>query len=246
MTFNGSSDSLGFLVPKYVKNPNVALCPSTDNYLRSGNINSNPTLFLDPSDALGEYNTADPILKDLLACAPNRGSFPGTSYEIFGWYDGIGIYPDGSCLNPTGEVRSRNQWLGLHPGDFFWSENNGDPAVPATMTGDAMTNSIPKRVGHFKNATATILVLDSDQDNGTTKPGINNWPDAHNNHGTAGLNIGFADGHVSWTARGPDLIRTYVASHNGTGVPLANATQFCPNLVVTAGTLGGSHKYSYK
>jgi prepilin-type processing-associated H-X9-DG protein len=43
---------------------------------------------------------------------------------------------------------------------------------------------------------------------------MNNWPDA-NNHGSAGLNMGFADGHVEWVPRGPEIIRKYLASYHG-------------------------------
>ena len=52
-----------------------------------------------------------------------------------------------------------------------------------------------KRPNHpYKPPHETVLVLDGDD------YGINNFPDSANNHGTAGWNWGFADGHVRWIA----------------------------------------------
>jgi prepilin-type N-terminal cleavage/methylation domain-containing protein len=52
-----------------------------------------------------------------------------------------------------------------------------------------------KRPGHpFRSAHATVLVLDGDDS------GINNFPDATNNHGSGGWHWGFADGHVRWVS----------------------------------------------
>ena len=79
---------------------------------------------------------------------------------------------------------------------------------------------------------------------------MNNWPEAHNNHGTGGVpgvNMGFLDGHVAFIPRGPILIKAYLASYGG---PAQN-TNFqmlnCPGLKVTTKTVSGRSVtvYSY-
>jgi len=225
-TPNGGSDALAYLVPQYVKNINVGICPSTENYIR-------PDVYMNYIDAYNGYGS-NLVLQDLTAAAKNRGYLPGTSYEIFAWYTGNEIFPDGTVMNTTNTQDTINGWLGLHPGDWGYAPNND---LPSTLTYD-----VPKRLGHFRGNSTTILFLDSDQDPAGTSLTApqNNWPDPDNNHGTAGLNIGFCDGHVSWVPRGPNLIRTYLASY---GDPAINATYLkavYPGISLSSGTVGGT------
>lgn len=62
--------------------------------------------------------------------------------------------------------------------------------------------------------TSVILVLDADDH------GINNCPDAMNNHAEAGWNMGFADGHVEWVTQnetGQKLWDSYMTSGSNCG-----------------------------
>jgi prepilin-type N-terminal cleavage/methylation domain-containing protein/prepilin-type processing-associated H-X9-DG protein len=225
-TPNGGSDALAYLVPQYVKNVNVGICPSTENYIR-------PDVYMNYATAIASYGS-NTVLQDLTAAAKNRGFLPGTSYEIFAWYTGNEVFPDGTVMNTTNSEDTINGWLGLKPGDWGYAANND---LPSTLTYD-----VPKRLGHLKGASTSILFLDSDQDPATaslTAP-QNNWPDPNNNHGTAGLNIGFCDGHVDWVKRGPNLIRVYLASY---GDPAINATflqHVYPGISFSSGTIGST------
>lgn len=249
-TPNGGSDSLAYLYPQYIKDPNVGLCPSTENYIRqnvylntgvagpalkqqgSVLLYGSTSVLQDLSQAAGTYSGSGPRLA-------SRGPYPGTSYEIFAWYSGNEIFPDGTCFNPGGALDTVNDRLGLQPGDWGYAPINDSlpGASPTTATAD-----IPKRLGHLKGMTTSILVLDSDQDaagTSLTDP-QNNWPDSDNNHGTAGLNIGFCDGHVSFVSRGKNLIQTYMASY---GDPAINATYLqhvYPGISESAGTINGT------
>ena len=62
--------------------------------------------------------------------------------------------------------------------------------------------------------TRSVIVLDSDQDHRDGNPEtFNNWPEAHNNHGKDGVQMGFLDGHAGFIKRGPKLIETYLWSN---------------------------------
>jgi prepilin-type processing-associated H-X9-DG protein len=237
-TPNGGSDSIAYLIPQYVKNYAVALCPSANNYI-------NPNIFLDQTAALNLYGTPN-VMRDLTFGAGDSGAKStyanlspqeGTSYEIFGWYSGNTIFPDGTLINT--QYKTVNDWLQLHPGDQGYNPYN-DQAI-AGLSPASYTQDVPKRVGHFKGITTTILILDSDQDSGSNtdpnKP-TNNWPDPNNNHGTAGLNIGFADGHVSWVPRGPNLIRTYLQSYGGPAINMTRLQQIYPGINEISGSGG--------
>jgi prepilin-type processing-associated H-X9-DG protein len=234
-TPSGGSDALAYLIPDYMTDVHVALCPSTSNYIRDD-------VYLYYSAAVAEYGSTN-VLQDMTVAATNAGRFPGVSYEIFGWYDGNAIFPDGTCLNPSDQYQTINTWLGLSAGD--WGYNVADDT--------ATTNSVPKRVGHLQGMTNTILVLDSDQDpdyDHGGRPGVslNNWPDPRNNHGADGSNIGFADGHVSFVQRGPTYIKTFLASYGGMAQGTSSAAikcteSLCPGLTITAPATINGHSY---
>jgi prepilin-type N-terminal cleavage/methylation domain-containing protein len=227
-TPDGGYDGLAVLVPQYLKNASAAICPSTENYVRD-------TLYMDPSLAVTKYGSTQ-VLQDLEYAAKDRGPWPGTSYEIFGWYGGNTIFPDGTVLSTTQDTV--NGWLGLKPGDWGYNVANDSTA--------SLTYSVPKRIGHMKHVETTILVLDSDQDPSGADPSkpTNNWPDAHNNHGTAGLNEGYADGHVAFVKTGPDVIKSYLASYGGSANDDGLTMIRCPGLSITHNVTVGGHEYS--
>ena len=214
-TPNGGSDALAYLVPQYLKAYKTGICPSTENYIRDN-------VYQDVSISVPTYGNTQ-VLLDLTAAAKDRGNYPGTSYEIFAWYGGNSVFPDGTVVSTTQDTI--NGWLGLKAGDFGYNPNND---LQSTLTYD-----VPKRSGHLKGNSTTLLVLDSDQDSGTnTDPNqnTNNWPDAHNNHGTGGVNIGFCDGHVSFIPPSPLLIKTYLASYNGPAFATSLEEARCPGV----------------
>ena len=219
----GRSDGLAYLVPGYIRDPRVGLCPSTENYVRDD-------VYLPAATALATYGS-DRVLQDITAAAPDRGRWAGQSYEVFGWIVGQEIFPDGTATATQAEPV--NGLLHLRPGDFGYDAAN-----------DArLTFARPKRLGKLRNSSLTVLVLDSDQDRYDDPASMNNWPERHNNHGAAGLNIGFADGHVSWTPRGPNLIRTYLAGYDDPSMGEAFEVQHCPGLTVDTNVAVGGETY---
>lgn len=73
-----------------------------------------------------------------------------------------------------------------------------------------------KTSNNMKNASTAILISDGDQ---ATSTGTNNWPDKENNHGAAGQNDGFADGHVQFDKPGKELMHVYIDGYYWPSVP---------------------------
>ncbi len=83
-TADYTNDSFAAIIPKYVKNPDVAICPATDNIIRDNVFVTGTTDLLD-------------LRKRAQYARDNRG---GHSYEIWTW-KGIGVYPDGTVIAPN-------------------------------------------------------------------------------------------------------------------------------------------------
>lgn len=216
---SGGQDSLGFLFPKYLKSKNVAICPSTQNYIDDAPL---------PGPLRKYYPDGDHLPSDLTIQAANSGPTNGSSYEILGWYS-MGDWLDGTKIN------------GFLAGT--WDHQMAmDPWDPRSREGKTSnyTSEVVKVAGRLKHADKTLLVIDSDHDPATQDPvsgRINNWPDPGNNHGAAGYNFGFGDGHVAFVQRGPDIIRTWCDGYQGMGLTMPAGGTFMsskmPGLVVT-------------
>jgi prepilin-type N-terminal cleavage/methylation domain-containing protein/prepilin-type processing-associated H-X9-DG protein len=223
----GANDTLAHIIPKYINSTAVAICPSTSNSIRANLIYPN---------SLPEYG--EDVLQDIHKPAANAGAPFGHSYEVFGWYDGLDVYPDGVAIDGT-QFGDSNEQRGV---------KSGEPGYDLTP----ITTAQIKRLGALHNPTATILILDSDQDPDSLTPPRNNWPDAGNNHGSAGLNMGFADGHAEWVPRGPGLIETYLRGYNTAAFGSSNGKQFAmkqrPGLQIGTISLNGKSftRWSYQ
>jgi prepilin-type processing-associated H-X9-DG protein len=105
---------------------------------------------------------------------------------------------------------------------------------------------IVKKWGKMRHAQKTLLIVDSDKDPTAPSPDtgnrVNNWPDPGNNHGAAGQNIGFGDGHVAWVARGSQIIRTWLDGYQGLAQDSAFTMSKLPGLQMSSHTGGG---YTY-
>jgi prepilin-type N-terminal cleavage/methylation domain-containing protein/prepilin-type processing-associated H-X9-DG protein len=221
----GGSDTLAHLIPTYIKSADVAVCPSTQNAIRDN-------VFYNTAKAMQEYGRDD-VLQDLTQCAANAGAPYGTSYEVFGWYSGPCIFPDGQVIDGS-YLGNANQQRGVHIGE------------PGYLLTGAGTNDEIKRLGSLHGPTTTILVLDSDQDQASTNTTPhNNWPDATNNHKEAGTNMAFGDGHVEWVARGPGLIETYMRAYQGPAMLQAFMEAQCPGLKKGSTTKNGKTYTTY-
>lgn len=217
---DGGQDSFAFIYPKYLKSYKIATCPSTENYIRPDVLYTN---------SLADYGI-ESLPLDLTTQAINRGPYPGISYEIFAWY-GVNVkYPNGLHI-PLSQTKLVTQELRMKPGDLGYGQ------VVANKT----TTGVVKRLGALKTAPQdTFLVVDSDRDPNSFVNGENefnytqmgNWPDDHNNHGKAGFNIGFADGHAEFVPRGAELAKTYFRGGATQGLPDAFLKAQVPGLQI--------------
>ncbi len=219
-TASGGEDNLAYLYPEFIPVPEQAVCPSTKNFV-------NPAVILDTNNSRNKYGMPVPLhLTESANNAFDAGDSAegfnfnggGHSFETWAWRDSWGgttanggwtVYLDGWYDRDMGRV-SRNRQRGLEPGDPAYVPQDVDSPVEGR-------NGSLKTERKVENPSRVLLILDSDQDHLLSQqrayPGsINNWPEKHNNHGEAGLNIGFCDGHVAFVQRGPELIETYLRS----------------------------------
>lgn len=223
---DGANDSLAHIIPQYVNSTEVAICPSTVNSIR-------PNVYY--SNSMAEYG--ENVLEDLHKAATSAQATFGHSYEVFGWYDGLNIYPDGTIIDGS-QFGDSNAQRGVHPGETGYI---ADPSA-------AYTNGELKKLGKLHGPTTTILILDSDQDsNASNNKVMNNWPDPGNNHGDKGLNMAFGDGHVEWMPRGPGIIEAYLRSYMTAAITHDFMIKQRPGLKIETVTLGGKTftKWSY-
>jgi prepilin-type N-terminal cleavage/methylation domain-containing protein/prepilin-type processing-associated H-X9-DG protein len=219
---SGTDDSLGHLIPAYIRDPIIAICPGTDNQIR-------PNLFV--SDAIGNNRYPTPVLEDIHMSAADR-SANGHSYEPFAWYS-PGVWADGRIIDGR-TVGGYNQQLGISPGDPRYKTGN-DPTTGAPRNA---TLDVLKRLGKLYSPSTTILIADLDKDPGDNFNRLNNYPNVGNNHGAEGANFAFGDGHVEFVKRGPGYILTFVRSYQGLAQDTLFSQVLCPGLVISNTTIG--------
>ncbi len=130
------------------------------------------------------YN-GTPYLTDLLDNARNHKA-PGTSYECFGNFN---IAVQGV---PVAHKKTERTVAAFE----LYVEARYTGLPPGTKPG-------PARI---------FLLFDGDDDSGPNDK--NNWPDSADNHGAAGANFTFCDGHAEWVPRQRyDFVRN--TSQNG-------------------------------
>ncbi len=229
-TTGGGDDDLGYLYPTYINNSVVANCPGTKNEVRpdisiladdpDNRHGREVPLGLTRSASIGEVDGYQET------AANGRELSNGHSYEVFAWYSGFIrssdstgsggstplIYPDGWRDRTLGHNRSRNAQRGFRPGDAGYDESESSNT----------SSSILKTAQNVEFPSRMLIMLDSDQDHrsssqaginaGIPKWAVNNWPEAHNNHGEEGVNIAYVDGHSAFVKTGADLVRTYLES----------------------------------
>lgn len=234
-TTGGGDDDLGYFYPNYIDNVDAFVCPGTRNEIV-------PEIILpeDAPDnrhgrdiPIGLTRGADSGLADGFEqqSANGQAFFNGHSYEVFAWFGGFVsssdaqgaggqtpvIYPDGWFDRTLGQNKNRNRQRGFKPGDVGFFGNQNDPGAFNNPFG-----SVLKTGRSVQFPSKMLVILDSDQDSRNDNAGyqgytipqwaVNNWPEAHNNHGEDGVNIAFVDGHAEFLRPGADLIRTYLDS----------------------------------
>ncbi|MEO7676655.1 MAG: prepilin-type N-terminal cleavage/methylation domain-containing protein [Verrucomicrobiota bacterium] len=173
-------DNLNWMFRNYAKSPQMFVCPSTKNYVRSDVFAPNPT-------------TGESELKDLQNFALNTGYTNGYSYENFSWwrYQSAEFPHESTGPTSTDAGYSKNQ--------SRKTENRVQSRKHKNNEGLGLVNIAP-------GPSQTWLTIDGDSKfNPANK--LNNYPDAGDNHGAAGHNASFADGHVQWVKEGIGYIR---------------------------------------
>jgi prepilin-type processing-associated H-X9-DG protein len=139
--------------------------------------------------------------------------------------------------------------LGLSPTDYGYLKQDAGLAGGGNGKAIGVAKAYGKLIGPAAN---TVLLVDSDQDPGKVGiPGdMNNWPDPKNNHGTAGTNMGFGDGHVEFVAPGPGLVHKWLDGYQGMAQPNQYTMAQCPGLqIIPSYPIGGGRsvtRYIFK
>jgi prepilin-type N-terminal cleavage/methylation domain-containing protein len=222
-TFTKEDDGLAHLYPDYLQALNIATCPSTSNTVREGLMW--PAGVARPAPAHGFYDRDVPI--DWVDTSAGAGDDTGgTSYEIFAWMTGPRIFPDGKRINGT-LVGSIN------------SQRGGTPQTKSIFLNSNYPNEL-KTINNVVNTSEVFLVLDADDS--IAGVGTNNFPDPENNHGDAGLNMNFMDGHATWVPAGRELLETYLNGYSK-GVSSSVYAKYLPSFTET--NEGVYTRYSY-
>ena len=212
---SGGDDSLGHLIPRYIKSPQVAICPSTANYIR-------PDVYV---NATMQKRYDERVLQDIHKAATNRES-QGHSYEPLAYYS-AGVWSDGTVIDGR-RAGGQNEQLGLEPHD------------PRYKVGSAnVIYQVIKRFGKLKKPAQTLLIGDLDKGKPNDINDLNNWPNKNNNHGEAGANFAFGDGHVDFIKRGPEFIRTWVLAYQDPAQNKNQSMKLCPGLVIDNVSIDG-------
>jgi prepilin-type N-terminal cleavage/methylation domain-containing protein/prepilin-type processing-associated H-X9-DG protein len=102
------------------------------------------------------------------------------------------------------EVRTRISAGITWPGGRTWTGADGNVLDPGgNRTTDKM---IIKSTRNIHRPAEVMMLTDGDD----APPGINNWPDKFNNHGDAGWNIAYCDGHVEFIPTGKAILMAFM------------------------------------
>jgi len=79
-----------------------------------------------------------------------------------------------------------------------WGSSTSVPGKKSErkLAGFVLKNYVGGGIGRKPGASDVFLITDGDDDTGATD--AENWPDKPDNHGAAGQNFTFVDGHASW------------------------------------------------
>lgn len=229
-TMNGGDDDLAYL-SDFLEQPQAAVCASTRNRV-------DPSAIFRASDPRNKYG--HDVFVHLTDCADNAADntgpiswpdFPkgGHSFEVWSWMSSveagaIWMYPQGwfdRSLGTTSHYTQRN----IGPGDPAWIVEGASPPPDAEDNPEPALGrrSILKTTKNIDFPDKMLLILDSDQDHRDGNPEtLNNWPEAHNNHGKDGVQMGFVDGHAAFVKRGPLLIEAYLYSNTTAASDIRN------------------------
>jgi len=199
-------DNVGWLFPDYISSYEVALCPATRNVIRENEMLSDHPVLGDVPLLYGR----DFLIDTFVAAKDRDDDGGGHSYETFAWFSD-GKYPDGTVI--YGRER------GTIGGQLGW---NYDPGGGIDILNDYPDGVLKTQIS-VRYPDRTIIIIDNDNDDvqppgdslgfGRTD-GVNNYPDAWNNHGKDGVNAAMCDGSARWV-NSSGLVEAYMESADG-------------------------------
>jgi prepilin-type N-terminal cleavage/methylation domain-containing protein/prepilin-type processing-associated H-X9-DG protein len=199
-TGNYADDDLNWLFPTYVPNLGVYICPNTSHTITNNPFPISAATFswrypandtdVSYSARMHDYPT---YLHDLQAIAedgptydPAHKAGPGTSYEVSGFLNG-----NNTTVNtPTEQYNVRKTQT---TSATYIYQNN----MTYFVRGLALKFNLQ---GETASPSSMLLMYDGDDPVAYPAGRVSNdnYPDYIDNHGTAGGNIIFCDGHAEW------------------------------------------------
>ena len=201
-TMNYADDDMNWLYPTYLPALKAFTCPSTKNEVRPdtapipANMGGSPTGSSLNQSGISLY--ADRIhggatyVIDLVANAGGKDQPYGSSYECSGYLNSY--LSSGNNLKSDGSQRKTQ---------------NNCTGYQTTIT--LLPYASPQRIG----PSDILIIYDADDQrklpDGSIDPARknDNYPDLGDNHGTAGGNMVFCDGHAQWVAQ-KNYMRTFI------------------------------------
>lgn len=220
-TPGGGDDDLAYL-SDFIEQPQAAICASTRNV-----VDAKAVLYADdPRNKYGHnafvhlIASADNGLDNVGTISYPDFSKGGHSFEVWSWMSSVEassrfIYPTGWYDRSWGN-NSHYQQRAIKPGDPIWRVEGAslNPSLEDNPEPAPGRRSILKNLRNVEHPSRMLIVLDSDQDHrDNNAETLNNWPEAQNNHGKDGVQMGFLDGHAGFIKRGPKLIEAYLWSN---------------------------------
>ncbi len=196
-TFNYGDDDMNWLYPAFVPSLKAFSCPSTENQVRpdtapivaSMSEPPIPTISLGNQSGVPFY--ADRIqssvvyVTNLIQNAGGREQLYGSSYEVSGYLN--------SYLN-----------TGNNPNNKRKTQANCANYITK------ITELPYSSAGQYIGPSDIWIIYDADDRYASDPTRQNdNYPDPGDNHGTAGANVVFCDGHAQWIAQ-KDYLRSFI------------------------------------
>jgi len=193
-TMNYADDDMNWLYPTYLPALKAFSCPSTKNEIRT---NTAPLTATTPQPKY-TYNQTDVTswqerihggsvyVTDLVTNAGGKEQLYGSSYECSGFLNSYLI----TGTNPTKGHRKTQNICGHY--------NTTITELPYAST------------GQFISSSDILIIYDADdQVVGDPTRKNDNYPDPGDNHGAAGGNMVFCDGHAQWVSQ-KNYMRTFI------------------------------------
>jgi prepilin-type N-terminal cleavage/methylation domain-containing protein/prepilin-type processing-associated H-X9-DG protein len=196
-TFNYADDDLNWLYPAYVSALRSFTCASTKNEIRPDTTpigagqSSNPNAFPSLGNQSGVFLYTDRIhggsvyVTDLTANAGGRDQLYGSSYEVSGYLNSFLV----SGNNSNNKRKTQNTCVNY---------TSTITLLPYASAGQHVGPS-------------DIWIIYDDDDRVPSDPSRlnDNYPDRGDNHGAAGGNVVFCDGHAQWVPQ-KDYLRSFI------------------------------------